>query len=156
MYPERYEHGSVERPVTVHHPTPIPPADTAAPLVPVAPGQVPAVQSVVLPDGRVVTGYAIAPAASAAPAVVQSRPVVSRTAVNIALGGIGFAAICGGLILLTSFIAALAALLHQLIILVAIVFGLYVAVQLFGSGGGRGGVTVNARKAVFKNNHFRG
>ena len=54
---------------------------------------------------------------------------------NIALGGVGFGAVCGGLVLLTTFIAALAALIHQLIILAAIIFGGWIAVQVFSTNG---------------------
>ncbi|MEU3007863.1 hypothetical protein [Streptomyces sp. NPDC007020] len=132
---------------TVHYPTPIP---TPAPMVPVQPGHIPAVQSVVLPDGRVVTGYAIEPTK---PEPV-TKPLVSRTAVNIALGGVGFAAVCGGLLMLTTFIAALTALITQLIILAAVIFGGFIAVQLF--AGTQGATTVNIRKAVIKRNHFHG
>ncbi|MEV5607138.1 hypothetical protein [Streptomyces sp. NPDC052225] len=133
---------------TVHYPTPIP---AAAPLMPVQSGHIPAVQSIVLPDGRVVTGYAIDPA-KPEPAAV--KPVVSRAAVNVALGGVGFLAVCGGLLMLTTFIAALAALIQQLVILAAVVFGGFIAVQVLGSS--RGGTTVNIRKAVIKRNHFHG
>ncbi|AZS71448.1 hypothetical protein DDE74_11235 [Streptomyces lydicus] len=135
--------------IEVHHPQPLthPPA---APLAPVQPGP-PAVQSVVLPDGQVITGYTLTPA----PAPAQPRPAVSWTAVNIALGGIGFGAVCGGLALLTTFIAALTAFITQLIILAAVLFGGCIAVQLFGATGHRdGGTTVNIRKAVIKRNHF--
>jgi hypothetical protein len=78
--------------------------------------------------------------------------------VNVALGGIGFGAVCGGLVLLTSFIAALAALVTQLIILAAVIFGGWIAVQVFGATGhhDRGGTTVNIRKAVIKRSHFHG
>ncbi|MET9076208.1 hypothetical protein ABZX95_29595 [Streptomyces sp. NPDC004232] len=147
-YPE--QPGAVE----VHHPQPIT-LHAPAPLVPMQPGP-PAVQSIVLPDGRVVTGYALTPAPVPVPA--GSRPAVSRTAVNIALGGIGFGAVCGGLVLLTSFIAALAAFIHQLIILAAVIFGGWIAVQVFGTSGHRdhGGTTVNIRKAVIKRNRFHG
>ncbi|BBJ43401.1 hypothetical protein SSPO_061190 [Streptomyces antimycoticus] len=139
--------------VEVHHPAPMPPAHTA-PIVPVQPGSVPAVTSIVLPDGRVITGYAIEPAK---PEPVAAKSVVSRAAVNIALGGVGFAAICGGLLLLTTFIGALAALIHQLIILAAVIFGGWIAVQVLGAGRGRsGGTTVNIRKAVIKRNRFYG
>ncbi len=48
-------------PLVVHHPTPISPAVHAAPVVPVQQGHLPAVATIVLPDGRVVTGYAVAP-----------------------------------------------------------------------------------------------
>lgn len=139
--------------VEVHHPTPLAPVQQAAPLVPVQPGSIPTVASVVLPDGRVVTGYAIEPAK---PEPVATKSAVSRTAVNIALGGIGFGAVCGGLVLLTTFIAALAALVHQLIILAAVIFGGWIAVQVFSASGHSGGNTFNIRKAVFKRNHFGG
>ncbi|MFJ4713158.1 hypothetical protein [Streptomyces sp. NPDC088785] len=130
----------------VHYPAPIP---TAAPLVPVQPGHIPAV----LPDGRVVTGYAVTPAQ---PEPFALEPPVSRAAVNVALGGVGFLAACGGLLMLTTFIAALAALIQQLIILAAVVFGGFIAVQILGSSGRGGSTTVNIRKAVIKRNHFHG
>ncbi|MFS8203342.1 hypothetical protein ACLVWQ_32240 (plasmid) [Streptomyces sp. CWNU-52B] len=137
--------------VTIHHPTPLASMQHTAPLVPVQPGHVASVASVVLPDGRVVTGYAMEPAK---PEPVAVKPAVSRTAVNIALGGIGFGAVCGGLVLLTAFIAALAALIHQLIVLAAVIFGGWIAVQILGAGGHGGGTTVNIRKAVIKRNRF--
>ncbi|MEV4035324.1 hypothetical protein [Streptomyces umbrinus] len=142
--------------VEVHHPVPITPHPTAAPLVPIQQGPAPAVQSIVLPDGRVVTGYTLTP--TSAPAPVDTRPAVSRTAVNIALGGIGFGAVCGGLVLLTSFIAALTAFITQLITLAAVIFGGWIAIQVFGATGhrGGGGTTVNIRKAVIKRSHFHG
>jgi hypothetical protein len=141
--------------VEVHHPIPITAYPPAAPLVPVQPDPASAVQSIVLPDGRVVTGYSLASAP--APAPLAPRPAVSRTAVNIALGGIGFGAVCGGLVLLTSFIAALTAFITQLITLAAVIFGGWIAVQIFGTTGRRGGgTTVNIRKAVIKRSHFHG
>ncbi|MFI9834018.1 hypothetical protein ACIHIX_40750 [Streptomyces sp. NPDC051913] len=146
----------LERPtaVEVHHPVPIPTHTPSGPLVPVQPGPAPAVQSIVLPDGRVVTGYTLTPAPTPAPA--EHRPGVSRTAANIALGGIGFGSVCGGLVLLTSFIAALTAFITQLITLAAVIFGGWIAVQIFGTTGhrGGGGTTVNIRKAVIKRSHF--
>ncbi|WP_221348679.1 hypothetical protein [Streptomyces beigongshangae] len=136
--------------VEVHHPTPLTPTHPM-PLVPAQPAPVSSVASVVLPDGRVVTGYAIEPAKPEPPAV---KPAVSRTAVNIALGGIGFGAVCGGLVLLTTFIAALTALITQLITLAAVIFGGWIAVQILGTSSRRGGTTVNIRKAVIKRNKF--
>ncbi|MFE8962096.1 hypothetical protein [Streptomyces iakyrus] len=136
----------------VHRPTSLGPVPSA-PVVPVQAGSVPAVTSVVLPDGRVVTGYAVAPAK---PDPVAAKPPMSRTAVNIALGGIGFGAVCGGLFLLTAFITALTALITQLITLAAVIFGGWVAVQVFSASGHGGGTTVNIRKAVIKRNHFHG
>jgi hypothetical protein len=112
------------------------------------------VASVVLPDGRVVTGYAINPVQ---PGPVTHKPPVSRAAVNVALGGVGFLAVCGGLLLLTTFITALTALITQLITLAAVIFGGWIAVQLFSASGHQGGgTTVNIRKAIFKRNHFNG
>ncbi|MER6836313.1 hypothetical protein ABT320_20400 [Streptomyces cellulosae] len=141
-------------PLVVHQPTPISPAAVhSAPVVPVQPGHIPTVASVVLPDGRVVTGYAVAPAQ---PEPVAAKPAVSRTAVNVALGGVGFLAVCGGLLLLTSFIAALTAFITQLIILAAVIFGGWIAVQISSASGHQGGTTVNIRKAVIKRNHFHG
>ncbi|MEV5976140.1 hypothetical protein [Streptomyces sp. NPDC052114] len=144
-----------ERPTTVdvHQPVPITPtAPHTAPLVPVQPGHVPAVASVVLPNGQVATGYPLTPTPPTPPA---TAPAVSRTAVNIALGGIGFAGVCGGLALAAAFITALTALVTQLIVLAAIIFGGFIAAQVFRTGG-RGGTTVNIRKAVIKRSRFYG
>ncbi|MDK1343403.1 hypothetical protein QNO09_08840 [Streptomyces sp. 378] len=154
MYPDHTHQPPDERAIEVHQPTPLPPAVTfPAPVVPVQPGSVPAVASIVLPDGRVVTGYAINPVH---PEPVAAKPAVSRAAVNVALGGVGFLAVCGGLILLTSFIAALTAFITQLIILAAVIFGGWIAVQIFSASGHQDGTTVNIRKATFKRNHFHG
>ncbi|MFD7690574.1 hypothetical protein [Streptomyces sp. NPDC059781] len=154
MYLEPVRHTPAERAVTAYQPTPLPPAVVhPAPVVPVQPGTVPAVASIVLPDGRIVTGYAIE---HSQPAPVAAKPAVSRTAVNVALGGIGFLAVCGGLLLLTSFIAALAAFVTQLITLAAVIFGGWIAVQVLSASGHKGGTTVNIRRAVFKRNHFHG
>ncbi|MET9058589.1 hypothetical protein ABZX99_12320 [Streptomyces antibioticus] len=151
MHPEHTGHAPAIRTAEVHHPTPITPAMT--PLMPVQPGTVPAVASVVLPDGRVVTGYAVTPMQ---PEPVAAKPAVSRAAVNVALGGVGFLAACGGLLMLTTFITALAALVTQLITLAAVIFGGWIAVQVLGSSRAAGDTTVNIRRAVFKRNHFRG
>ncbi|MGW1211228.1 hypothetical protein ACWD5F_16515 [Streptomyces sp. NPDC002499] len=139
--------------VEVHHPTPITPAHTA-PLIPIQPGTIPSVASIVLPDGRVVTGYALTPMQP--DPVTTVKPAVSRAAVNVALGGVGFLAVCGGLLLLTTFITALTALIAQLITLAAVIFGGWIAVQVFSTRGHQGGTTVNIRKATFKRNHFHG
>ncbi|MFE2266456.1 hypothetical protein [Streptomyces griseosporeus] len=152
MYPDHTPNAPAQRAPEVHQPTPLPPAvAVSAPVVPVQPGTVPSVASIVLPDGRVVTGYAINPAH---PEPVTAKPAVSRTALNVALGGVGFLAVCGGLILLTSFITALTAFITQLIILAAVIFGGCIALQLFAWSGHQGGTTVNIRKAVIKRNHF--
>jgi hypothetical protein len=74
--------------------------------------------------------------------------------VNVALGGVGFLAVCGGLLLLTSFITALTAFITQLITLAVVIFGGWIAVQVFSTSGHRSGTTFNIRKAVIKRNHF--
>ncbi|MGV9645137.1 hypothetical protein [Streptomyces sp. NPDC003514] len=154
MYPEHTPHAPAQRAVELHHPTPYPPAAVApAPVVPMQPGTVPGVASVVLPDGRVVTGYSLSPMQ---PEPLATKPPVSRAAVNVALGGVGFLAVCGGLLLLTTFITALTALVTQLIVLAAVIFGGWIAAQIFSMGGHKGGSTVNIRKATFKRNHFHG
>lgn len=154
MHPEHPGHPPAQQAAIVHQPTPLAPVPThTAPVVPVQLGTVPAVASIVLADGRIVTGYAVGPAQ---PEPLTPKPAVSRAAVNVALGGVGFLAVCGGLLLLTTFIAALAAFIHQLVILAAVIFGGWIAVQVFSTGGHRGGTTVNIRKAVIKRNHFHG
>ncbi|MFF3939185.1 hypothetical protein [Streptomyces phaeofaciens] len=155
MHLEHTHNPPAIRAAEVHQPTPLTPAVApyAAPLVPVQPGTVPTVASVVLPDGRVVTGYAITPMQ---PEPLAAKPAVSRTAVNVALGGVGFLAVCGGLLMLTAFITALAALVTQLITLAAVIFGGWIAVQIFSSNRHDGGTTVNIRKAVIKRNKFYG
>ncbi|MGW4442306.1 hypothetical protein [Streptomyces sp. NPDC004682] len=155
MYAENTPRVPAQRAVEVHQPTPLAPAAAMpAPLVPVQPVAVPTVASVVLPDGRVVTGYAVHPAQ---PEPVTEKPAVSRAAVNVALGGVGFLAVCGGLLMLTTFITALTALITQLITLAAVLFGGFIAVQLFtAKGHGKAGTTVNIRRAVFKRSHFHG
>ncbi|MGW9242648.1 hypothetical protein ACWGRL_28565 [[Kitasatospora] papulosa] len=150
MSPENTDHRPAKQAVTIHQLTPVAPYP-AAPVIPVQHGGVPAVTSIVLPDGRVITGYTID---HSQPAPVTAKPLVSRAAVNIALGGIGFGAVCGGLVLLTTFIAALAALIQQLIILAAVIFGGFIAIQVLTTGRERGATTVNIRKAVIKRNHF--
>lgn len=132
------------------------PQQATAPVPSVTQAPVP-VQTVQLPDGRIVAGYAVGGPAAPAPAEKQPerRGGAHPLAVNLALGGVAFGAVCGGLTLLTGVIGALAAFVEQLIILAAVVFGGWIAIQILGSGKG-GGVVVNAKKAVFKHNRFQG
>ncbi|MEU4109948.1 hypothetical protein [Streptomyces sp. NPDC027717] len=154
MFPQDTPRLPAQRAVEIHQPTPLTPAVAVpAPVLPVQPAIVPTVASVVLPDGRVVTGYAVSPVQ---PEPIAAKPAVSRTAVNVALGGVGFLAVCGGLLLLTTFITALTALITQLITLAAVLFGGFIAVQVLAAGRHTGGTTVNIRRAVFKRNHFHG
>ncbi|MFF3160865.1 hypothetical protein [Streptomyces sp. NPDC003273] len=154
MYPEPTPGPPAGRTSETHQPVPITPAAVIpAPLVPMQPGPVPTVASIVLPDGQVVTGYAIN---HAQPEPIAAKPPVSRAAVNVALGGVGFLAVSGGLLLLTTFITALTALITQLITLAAVIFGGWIAVQVFSANRHGSGATVHIRRAVFKRNHFHG
>ncbi|MFF5758957.1 hypothetical protein ACFY7A_26415 [Streptomyces longwoodensis] len=150
MHPNHTTRPPTMRATELHHPAPLP-TIAPTPAVAVQPVAVPTMASIVLPDGRIVTGYAVSPVQ---PEPVTAKPPVSRAAVNVALGGVGFLAVCGGLLLLTSFITALAALITQLITLAAVIFGGWIAVQVFSASSHRGGKTVNIRKAVIKRNHF--
>ncbi|MGW0413179.1 hypothetical protein ACWDZX_18080 [Streptomyces collinus] len=154
MHPDPTRSAPAGRTVELHQPAPITPATVIpAPVAPMQPQAVPTVASIVLPDGRIVTGYAVS---AMQPEPLVAKPPVSRTAVNVALGGIGFLAVCGGLLLLTTFITALTALITQLIILAAVIFGGWIAVQVFSPTGHKGGTTVHIRKAVIKRNKFYG
>ncbi|TXJ82075.1 hypothetical protein E2C11_10115 [Streptomyces lavendulae] len=153
MHPHNDHTAPVVRAVEVHQPGPVTPAVVApAPLVPLQPDTVPATASILLPDGRIVTGYAVP---HTQPEPVAVKPAVSRAAVNVAVGGVGFLAVCGGLLMLTTFITALTALITQLITLAGVLLGGYVAVQaLTAKGHRKTGTTVNIRRAVIKRNHF--
>ncbi|QHC30851.1 hypothetical protein [Streptomyces sp. HF10] len=152
MYSHDDHTAPVARAVEVHQAAPIAPAVVVpAPLVPLQPDTVPATASILLPDGRIVTGYAVP---HTQPEPVAVKPAASRAAVNVALGGVGFLAVCGGLLMLTTFITALTALITQLITLAAVIFGGFIAVQILTTGRHGGGTTVNIRKAVIKRNHF--
>ncbi|MEV5733845.1 hypothetical protein [Streptomyces sp. NPDC052292] len=154
MYPEPTPTAPAGRTVDLYQPIPLTPAAVVpAPMMPRQPDALPAVASVVLPDGRVVTGYAIN---HTQPEPLAAKPPVSRAAVNVALGGVGFLAVSGGLLLLTTFITALTALITQLITLAAVIFGGWIAVQVFTANRHGAGTTVNIRKATFKRNHFHG
>lgn len=155
MYSENTPRVPAQRAGEVHQPTLIPPAAAVPAPLPVAqPNAVPSVASVILPDGRIATGYAVSPVQ---PEPLAVKPAVSRAAVNVALGGVGFLAVCGGLLLLTTFITALTALITQLVTLAAVIFGGFIAIQVFtDKGHHKAGTTVHIRRAVFKRNHFHG
>jgi hypothetical protein len=118
------------------------PAPAAGVVVPYAGVGVPAVQSVVLPDGRVVTGYALTPAGPAVqpPAVVERRGV-DPTAQKLAAGGVfALGAGIGGSFLLDALAAAETALGA---LAVCMVIGW--AMRGRGGGGGGGSVRVDVQ-----------
>lgn len=76
MFPDSTPAAATEQAVTIHQPVPLAPVQPyAAPLPPLQPDTAATVTSVVLPDGRVVTGYTLTP--TPAPLPEQTRPVVS-------------------------------------------------------------------------------
>lgn len=88
--------------------------------------------------------------------VPQPAPARHAGAEAELLRQVGFLAVCGGLLMLTTFITALTALITQLITLAAVIFGGWIAVQVFSTCDHGSGTTVNIRKAIFKRNHFHG
>ena len=83
-------------------------------------------------------------------------PPIQHVCSEPEIGGIGFGAVCSGLVLLPTFIAALTALITQPITLAAVILGGWIAVQILSASGSKGGTTVNIRKAVIKRNHLHG
>lgn len=128
MYPEPVIRAPAEQAVDLHHPAPITPASAAypLPLAPVHPGVIPAVASVVLPDGHVVTGYTLTPThpepAPVLTPVARPVPAWARTTAllaptvggGIAAAGLGLSYAAPGLTAMSQLlwpIAALAALI---------------------------------------------
>ncbi|MFE5037055.1 hypothetical protein [Streptomyces sp. NPDC056683] len=127
-----------QQPVTV--PAAVYPAPAAGVVVPYAGAGVPAVQSVVLPDGRVVTGYAMTPAAAPAPAVVERRGI-DPTAQKMAAGGVLAVGVgVGGSFLLNALAAAETGL--GLLLACLVVGGLFRGRR---DGGGGAAVRVDVR-----------
>jgi hypothetical protein len=117
---------------------PAPAAGVVAPYV--GPGVAP-VQQVLLPDGRVVTGYAITPAAQVAPPVVQQRGGIDPGAQKLAGAGVfALGAGIGGSFLLNALAAAETAVGALAVCLVA-----GWAISGRRGGGGGGSVRVDVR-----------
>ncbi|MFG3287284.1 hypothetical protein ACGF3G_00475 [Streptomyces sp. NPDC048179] len=118
-------------------------APAAGAVVPYAAAGVPAVQSVLLPDGRVVTGYAMAAAPDApAPAVVERRGI-DPTAQKMAAGGVLAVGLgVGGSFLLDALAAAETGLG---LLLGCMVVGGVLARGRGGRGGGGGSIRVDVQ-----------
>ncbi|MFE7596295.1 hypothetical protein [Streptomyces sp. NPDC057494] len=141
-YPEQHP-----GPPAVHYPVPLHPAANA-PLSTIAPTGLAAVQSVQLPDGRIVTGYTLTPTPTAPARPAGSVPAWAKTTALLAptLGG-GTAAVGIGL----SYAApGLIAMSHALWSAAALVVAAVIAVPVLirtarraagGSGGGSGSTT---------------
>ncbi|MFF5424730.1 MULTISPECIES: hypothetical protein [unclassified Streptomyces] len=119
------DHTHTPAPV-IHHPTPLHPAHGV--VVPAAPAALPAVASVQLPDGRIVTGYTLtltptppAPArpAGSVPAWAKTTALLAPTVGGgIAAAGIGLSYAAPGLIAMSHALWSAAALLVATVIAV--------------------------------------
>jgi hypothetical protein len=117
------------------------PAPAAGAVAPYMAGGVAPVQQVLLPDGRVVTGYALAPAAQPGPPAVAPRAGIDPTAQKLAGAGVfAVGAGIGGSFLLTALAAAETALGALAVCLVAVW-----AISGRRGGGGGGSVRVDVR-----------
>ncbi|MEU1307564.1 hypothetical protein ABZ419_01470 [Streptomyces cinnamoneus] len=122
MHPEPVIRAPAERALDLHCPTPLAPSPAAytASLQPFHPGTVPAVTSIVLPDGRVVTGYTLtppqpeptpAPASSPVPAWARTTALLAPTiGGGIAATGIGLSYAAPGLTAMSQLLWPIAAL----------------------------------------------
>ncbi|WP_426363923.1 hypothetical protein [Streptomyces sp. E-08] len=121
-YPEQHP-----GPPAVHYPVPLHPA-ASAPLSTTAPTGLSAVQSVQLPDGRIVTGYTLAPTAPAAARPVGSVPAWAKTTALLAptvgggtaAAGIGLSYAAPGLIAMSHALWSAAALVVAAVIAVPV------------------------------------
>ncbi|MFD8010687.1 hypothetical protein [Streptomyces sp. NPDC058955] len=115
------DHTHTPTPV-IHHPIPLPATHHA--VVPAAPAGLPAVTSVQLPDGRIVTGYTLTPAPPAPPRPVGSVPAWAKTTALLAptvgggtaAAGIGLSYAAPGLIAMSQALWSAAALVVATVI----------------------------------------
>ncbi|MER6475781.1 hypothetical protein [Streptomyces filamentosus] len=109
----------------IHHPIPLRPGAHGA-VVPAAPAGLPAVTSVQLPDGRIVTGYTLTPAPTVPGRPAGSVPAWAKTTAllapsvggGVAAGGIGLSYAAPGLIAMSHALWSAAALLVAAVIAV--------------------------------------
>ncbi|MFI5814950.1 hypothetical protein ACIA7S_28825 [Streptomyces sp. NPDC051643] len=117
-YPELIKQAEVWQAEQAAAVYPVVPA--AAPVPYVGPGVAP-LQQVLLPDGRVVTGYSMAPAAPAAPGPVERRGGVDPLAQRLAAAGVLAAGVgWGGSLLLDAVAAAETGLVALAVCLVVV------------------------------------
>ncbi|MGA5493103.1 hypothetical protein ACPCSP_01880 [Streptomyces cinereoruber] len=117
------DHTHAPAPV-IHHPIPLHLAHGA--VVPAAPAGLPAVTSVQLPDGRIVTGYTLTPTPPAPAHPAGSVPAWAKTTAllaptvggGVAAGGIGLSYAAPGLIAMSQALWSAAALIVAAVIAV--------------------------------------
>ncbi|MFJ5706990.1 hypothetical protein [Streptomyces sp. NPDC093105] len=141
----------------IHHPIPLHPGAHEA-VVPAASAGLPAVTSVQLPDGRIVTGYTLTPAPPAPTRPVGSVPGWAKTTAllaptvggGVAAGGIGLSYAAPGLIAMSHVLWSAAALLVATVI--AVPLALRTARRaLTGNHSGGGGGPVRTTTHITQN-----
>ncbi|MFF2777900.1 hypothetical protein ACFVU3_23660 [Streptomyces sp. NPDC058052] len=139
------DHTHTPAPV-IHHPIPLPATPHA--VVPTAPAGLPAVTSVQLPDGRIVTGYTLAPTppvparpAGSVPAWAKTTALLAPTVGGgVAAGGIGLSYAAPGLIAMSQALWSAAALVVAGVIAVPILLRTARRAITGNDGGGGGSV----------------
>ncbi|MFI2734026.1 hypothetical protein [Streptomyces sp. NPDC018711] len=139
-YPEQHP-----GPPTVHYPVPLP-TTASAPLATLPPTGLATVQSVQLPDGRIVTGYTLTPTPPAPAHPAGTVPAWAKTTALLAptIGGgtaavgIGLSYAAPGLIAMSHALWSAAALVAAVVAVPAL---LRTARRATGSGGGSGTTT---------------
>ncbi|MFB7426852.1 hypothetical protein ACFC0K_26535 [Streptomyces hydrogenans] len=117
------DHTAYPAPV-IHHPIPLHPAHGA--VVPTPPAALPAVTSVQLPDGRVVTGYTLTPTPPTPARPVGSVPAWAKTTAllaptvggGVAAAGVGLSYAAPGLLAMSHALWSAAALVVAAVIAV--------------------------------------
>ncbi|WP_338493360.1 hypothetical protein [Streptomyces sp. SJL17-4] len=134
-------------PTAVHYPVPLHHSAVSAPLAAAPPTGLPAVQSIQLPDGRIITGYALAPALPAPVPAVRPVPAWAKTTAllaptvggGVAAAGIGLSYAAPGLIAMSHALWSAAALIVAAVTAVTVL--IRTARRATGNGGGSGSTT---------------
>ncbi|MGW6248382.1 hypothetical protein [Streptomyces roseolus] len=150
------DHTHTPAPV-IHHPIPLHPTAHGA-VVPAAPAGLPAVTSVQLPDGRIVTGYTLTPTPTTPACPTGSVPAWAKTTAllaptvggGVAAGGIGLSYAAPGLIAMSHALWAAAALLVATVIAVPLALRTARRV-LTGNRSGTGGGSVRTTTHITQN-----
>ncbi|MFE5972633.1 hypothetical protein ACFQ64_10805 [Streptomyces sp. NPDC056460] len=129
-------------PAAVHYPVPLHHPAASAPLATIPPAGLPAVQSVQLPDGRIITGYALTPTTPAPAPTARPVPSWAKTTALLtptvgggaAAAGIGLSYAAPGLIAISHALWSAAALIVAAVIAVPVLF--HAARRATGSGSG--------------------
>ncbi|MEV6357698.1 hypothetical protein [Streptomyces hydrogenans] len=141
----------------VHHPIPLSTTIHGA-VVPVPPAALPAVTSVQLPDGRIVTGYTLTPTPNAPSRPAGSVPAWAKTTAllaptvggGVAAAGVGLSYAAPGLIAMSHALWSAAALVVAAVI--AVPLALRSARRaLTGDSGGAGGGSVRTTTHITQN-----